>query len=240
MAIDAAWGQPSLRDGPVGPRIGEVLETPGRRVSMTFAVVIALLVGLGLGNVFGSTGRELGEAARELETRTSELEAARSEVARLSVSADRFQDLLVDASRQGSVAEEGLIALARRSVAAYYHPVRRRPLVASADPAVPGLVGEWVRSYNQGDLHAHLSAYAPGAIVTYVQHGVQVAEDHGRAQIAQTARAAAPGRLRTSSIVQEGEFVWMGYARAGSSGVTVLRFSEGRIAQQWVLLDGSW
>jgi ketosteroid isomerase-like protein len=198
--------------------------------------VVALLIGLGLGNAFGTSGRDLRVSEAQLDSRTSDLQAVREELDRAKQSYDRYRVLLSAERKARTRAEEGLEGFARQAARLAGHPVR--PVRAGSASRV---MGDWAAAQDVGDLQALRATYAPDASVSAVQHGVELLGAEGSRDVARTVRAALPGDLTlTTRVLHAGEFAAAGYAVSGSTGVMVIRVVDGRIAQHWLYLDGGW
>ena len=236
MSTQSPW-RPSYSRNPDEPlEIHEELDSPPRRRGPIVAVaVVALLAGLALGNLSGTSARDLAEVTTELQVRTGELEAAQAELERLGDRTELLRSTLSEESRARTRAEEGLEAVTRASAALVGHPGS-----GAVSPRSTGVVARaWVRDLFDGDAAAARSLYADNAMATVSQNNVQLDEGEGAEQVAAAVWRALSGEFRvTTPVMGSGQFAAFGYATADLTGVTVLQVSDRQIARQWVYLDG--
>lgn len=199
--------------------------------------VVALLVGLGLGNVWGSSARDRADLAGQLDDRVVELEVAEARIADLEARADRFQSLLTEAARVRAAAEEALGGFARAAAA------DRDPggAVDAAAADTSAALGAWVRVVRSGERAALTRSYAPGALVSFEQHGVVLAGATGARQAGDVVRELVPADLRLAGPTRAyGGFAAVGYVHAAGTGIVAVRVVDGLIVRQWFFLDGSF
>lgn len=240
MSTHSPWRPAQQRAMSESPKVSEELESPPRRWPMTLVAVVALLVGLGLGNTFGTSGRDLHETEAQLETRSAELQAAREEAEKVGSAYDRSRLLLASERRAGTVSDEGLEALARDLASLAGHPV-----VPTRSGAAGKVMRAWVDVHGAEDLSSLRAIYTSDATMTAVQNGVQLLDAAGARDVARAARTALPADLSLATpVLGSGMFAVAGYTVSGWSGVAtgvmVVKVVDGRIARQWLFLDGTW
>ena len=236
MSAQSPWRPPQARAAQSPPVHAEIESSP-RRWPVALLVVVALLAGLGLGNVLGTSSRDLDAAEARLEQATATLEEARAEQAALQDRLDAVRATLTDATRQQTVAEEGVEALGKAAVADGDMPIGHD---ADLDAAVRATVGDWTAAWRAGDRAALRRSYADGATTVFSQNRVRLLEVRGALPSARATATGLPADAVVTRTVQEGQFAALRYTGAESSGVVVLHVVDGRVAQQWVFLDGVW
>lgn len=238
MSTQSPWRPAQQRAVSGSATVVEELESPPRRWSVILVAVVALLVGMGLGNGFGTSGRDLLETEADLETRTSELQAVQEELQEVTSDYERSRVALTSETRAHTHTEEGLEALARQAALLAGHPV------PPARGAAARVMWRWVHAHGAEDLAPLRATYSPDATLSATQDGVQLLAAEGARDVARTVRAALPDLRLTTPVLGSGLFAVAGYTASGwagdVTGVLVLRVVDGRVTQQWLFLDGTF
>ncbi len=237
MSTQSPW-RPSYSRNPDEPiEIHEELDSPPRRRwPMVVVAVVALLVGLGIGNMFGTTSRDLRDAEGQIDSATAALQVTERQRDRAEARADALrQDKATEATAR-TVAEEGLEATAHRLAILAGHPVGQG-LSNRHGTLVTGLVD----AATARDLAAVRRLSTPGATVTFSQNHVILIAGEGRRDAARALDSGLHGRVElTTDVVGEGQWAVAGYADAATTGVLIVRVVDGKFARLWITVDGSW
>jgi hypothetical protein len=236
-----APGRPQWRDtGSDWPYVAgveaerETLQTPDARGHRVGVAVAAFLLGVGLSQaVVALEGADPGAPPSEgldAERRVALRREARAEE-------EQRQELLSDRSRRLAVVEEGLVAFARETVGAVSAPGYSCSLT-TADRPVRAALTSWQRALRSGDERAMRKVYSRGASVVFLQAGFVLYRAEGASQVALRVSDLMTRRLElTARIVGEGQFAGVRYADDRSHGIVLVRVLDGRIAEQWVIVD---
>ncbi|MGN6574961.1 MAG: hypothetical protein ACTHKG_04680 [Nocardioides sp.] len=236
MTAQSTW-PPTQPDRPEPmPPPKEILETPQRRWPKTAIAVVALLLGIGLGNAFFDDSSRLDDSLDRLETLTGQLDRANAEVARL-----RANDTLPDAVTQARAERAALATELDRAVvdgatmfmAGLPGVVDRSP----ATPAVKDLLATYVAATNDGDVGRLLSTFTHDGVLTLMAPMIAgYRTDFRGTEIGSDFLTRGTYHLRlTSPVAEAGSFVWARYRLSGDEGVLMLRLQGRRIAHAWVV-----
>lgn len=215
----------------------EELTSPRRRRSVVVVAILALLLGLGLGNVLGSAARDRDALSAQLDDRAVELEVALARVDDLELRAERFRTLLTEESRARVTAEEDLAGLARAAAAG------RAPGEASDETTARTVsaLDRWLRAMRSGERAEIVQAYAPAAVVSFQQQEITLARATGARRSGDLVAEYVQTDLRLAGPVRaHGGLAAAGYAHRAGTGVIAVRVADGRIVRQWFFLDGSF
>lgn len=240
VSTQSPW-RPAYSRNPDEPiEVHEELDSPPRRRwPMVAVAVVALLVGLGLGNViFGATAEDVRVANGLLETAQVERDEARTAAktaTRSEATAERrLEQVAEDLAREGTDRDALVIALARA--------VGAQPTGAGAtpDPAAVKVVEDGMASLNAGRVDRLVAMYAPDAVFTfYLADSGEKFEFTGRSGVRGMLESNGRYHVRARGpIHQAGDFVWFRYEETHSSGVTVMCVVDGKVARHWVVITG--
>lgn len=241
MSTQSPW-RPTYSRNPDEPiELHEELDSPPRRRWPIVAVaVVALLVGLGLGNLtFGATAEDVRVANGRLETaqvERDEAQAAARTASRAEATADRrLERVAEDLAREGTDRDALVVALARAVE-------EQRPAATgrSPAPATVDVVEDMGASLNAWQLDRHVAMYAPDAVFTfYLADSGEKFEFTGRSGVRGMLESNGRYHVRVlGAIHQAADFVWFRYQETQSSGVTVMRVVDGQVARHWVVITG--
>lgn len=236
MSAQSPW-RPSYSPNPDEPiEIHEELDSPPRRRwPLVLVALVALITGLGLGNVAGTSARDLDRSVARLDARTSELRVAQAGVDRAWARAEQMRQNLSVQSRQRATAEDGLEAFAREAAALAGHPA------TDVGPGQVGVLRAWLGDLEARDGRALRASYAADVRLTITQNGVLLEEVAGVGQVVAAVRQALPSSVHaTTRVLQRGQFAAAGYSTPAMSGVIVVHAVDGSITSQWVYVDRRW
>ena len=215
----------------------EELASPTRRRSVVVLAIAALVLGLGLGNVFGSSARDRDDLAGQLDDRTVELEVTQARTADLEDRVEYFRRLLVEEARARAAAEEDMAGLAGAAAAGRD---AGEPPDGTAARTSAALV-RWVLAVRSGDRAELVDAYAPRAVVSVQQHEITLVRTTGAGRAGALAAQSLLSDLRlTGRVRAHGGLAAAGYVHSAGTGVVAVRIVHGRIVRQWFFLDGSF
>jgi hypothetical protein len=236
MTTQSTWPPtPPDRPEPVRPP-KEILETPQRRWPKTAIAVVALLLGIGLGNAFFDDSSRLDDSLDRLEALTGQLDRANAEVARLRADGT-LPDAVVSARAEraalASELDRAVIDGAALFAAGLPDVADRSP----ATPAVKDLLGTYVAATNEGDVERLLSTFTHDGVLTLEAPMIAgYRTDFRGTEIGSDFLGRGKYSLRlTSPVAQDGSFVWARYRQSGDEGVLVLRLDGRRIAHAWIV-----
>jgi hypothetical protein len=217
-----------------GLDVEEELSSSSRQWPTVLVGVLALLVGLGLGNAtFGSSLREEVEATSdELAARTTELRQADRTIGRIERKyADQWhQRALVGQDLEATIEALGDVFTETRSATGAWEPLR-------ADSDVVGLVERHVRTGNAGLVDQHMATYADEPVVTTLR-GLRQNEAVGAPEIQAAIGTRFAGGVRiTTPVYQREDLAWAGYRDSTTTGVLLVRLRGRKIAHEWFLVQ---
>jgi hypothetical protein len=234
MSTQSAWS-PAQPQQPA-PSHKDILETPPRRWPKAVIAVVALLLGLGLGNAFfGDEGRMDNNLDR-LEALTGRLDRANAEIDRLR-EGDTLPAALVEVRAEraalASELDQAVLDGAQLFTAGLPESADRAP----ASPTVRRLLAEHVAATNAGSVHRLLATFTPDGVLTMLAPSIGGwRADYRGTEIAAGLRTLGQQRLRLTDLTQHGDFVWARYGGSPDQGVVVARVESRRIAHLWALL----
>lgn len=213
----------------------EVLESVPRSWPTALIAVLALLLGLGVGNVLFRDGRQLEETAARLEVASDRLDAANQEITRLRheefvrrLELERVTLAELDARRERDFLAADLdhtaVALAGLSDALSAD-------FPAANPTAAAVIEQAMAAARAGDMTRFAAAFTRTGVITAYEPGLRLEWVGPELELV----GRHPTLTLTDELTQAGDFVWTAYSDSESTGVLVFRLEDGRIAHQWVM-----
>lgn len=242
MSTQSPW-RPAYTRNPDEPlEIHEELEAPSRRRWPIVAVaIVALLAGLGLGNLtFGATAEDLRVTEGQLQTAQVERDEAQTvleSTSRAEALLESRVDRITGALVREAIDRDALVLAFARAVEEGSGPAASGN---SPDAATAALVDDLFSSLNAWQLDRHVRMYAPDAVFTfYLATSGEKFEFTGRSGVRGMLLSDGRPHVRVrSGMYQSSDVVWFRYQETHSSGVMVMRVVDGEIARHWVVVTG--
>jgi hypothetical protein len=234
MSTQSTW--PPAKPQQPAPSSKDILETPPRRWPKTLIAVVALLLGLGLGNAFfGDEGRMDSNLDR-LEALAVRLDRANEEIDRLR-EGDTLPAALVEVRAEraalASELDQTVLAGAQLFTAGLPESADRAP----ASSTVRRLLDEHVAATNAGSVRRLMATFTSDGVLTMLAPSLGGwRADYRGTEIAAGLRTLGEQRLRLTDLAQHGDLVWARYGGSPDQGVVVVRVEGRRIAHLWTIL----
>jgi len=235
MTTQGTW-RPNESTQP-SPQPKEILETPTRRWPKALIAVVALLLGIGLGNALFGGELRMDTSLDRLEVLTEQLHRANAEIARLRTEEQLPAALVAARAERSAIAAEldqAIVDGTTMFAAGLPANAERFP----ASPAVTDLVDDYVTATNDGAAGRLLATFTPDGVLTLMTPQIGGwRSDYRGTEIGSGFLAGKRYHLRlTSPIAEYGSFVWARYAENADEGVLVVRLQGRKIAHAWVVL----